>query len=48
MKHGRLSRAILEWEEVLARVPGDAEAERASAMAPAAAWRSLSSSLRPG
>jgi tetratricopeptide (TPR) repeat protein len=27
--HGRLSRAILEWEEVLARVPGDSEAERA-------------------
>jgi cytochrome c-type biogenesis protein CcmH/NrfG len=28
MKHGRLSRAILEWEEVLARVTEDAEARR--------------------
>jgi tetratricopeptide (TPR) repeat protein len=26
--HGRLPRAILEWEQVLARVPGDAEAAR--------------------
>ncbi len=28
MEHGRLSRAILEWEEVLTQVPGDKEAQR--------------------
>jgi cytochrome c-type biogenesis protein CcmH/NrfG len=28
MKHGRLARAILEWQEVLDRLPHDAEARQ--------------------